>query len=190
MYKSFATVNMDKTAEPINVSDIHSVNVTFPPDQMSSDLLENVSFYKSFIHDFRIETSDKTSSLNDMFASMVPTGSNVQHITVRYLELPERATVGLEHLPDFVESVHIISSVICEHDIQRVKSMSTDLSVRLTGLLKEQTNIDDSSPYIKIGKDYIVFSKKIVGKNKDTEITLNENDALQYIFDNRSTSTF
>lgn len=189
MYKSFATVNMDKTATPINVSDIHSVNVTFPPDQMSSDLLENVSFYKSFIHDFRIETSDKTSSLNDMFTSMVPIGSNVQHITVRYLELPERATVGLEHLPDFVESVHIISSVISEHDIQRVKSMSTDLSVRLTGLLKEQTNID-SLPYMKVGKDHIVFSKKIVDTNEDIETTLNENDALQYIFDNRSISNF
>ena len=61
MFKQFATVNIDPSIK--NNSDLHVVNVVFPPDQRSSDILQNVSFYKSFIHDFRIETSDEKASL-------------------------------------------------------------------------------------------------------------------------------
>ena len=80
MFKQFATVNIDPSIK--NNSDLHVVNVVFPPDEKSSDLLQNVSFYKSFIHDFRIETSDEKASLTDIFNSMAPTGSEIQNILV------------------------------------------------------------------------------------------------------------
>ena len=181
MFKQFATVNIDPKIK--NNSDFHVVNVVFPPDQRSSDLLQNVSFYKSFIHDFRIETSDEKSSVNDIFNSMVPTGSEIQNISVRYTSLPERATVGLELLPDFVESVHIIASCISINDIERVKSMigNTKLSIRLTGLIKTEIL---ANPFMSVGKDYVLFSR-LNSKDNSNKISIGENDALQYIFDRK-----
>ncbi len=181
MFKQFATVNIDPKIK--NNSDLHRVNVVFPPDQRSSDLLQNISFYKSFIHDFRIETSDEKASVNDIFNSMAPIGSEIQHVSVRYTKLPERATVGLESLPDSIDSVHIISSVISINDVERVKSIikDTNLSVRLTGLLKIEIREDS---FTSIGKDYILFSRFNL-KNKSNAISISENDALQYIFDRK-----
>ena len=181
MFKQFATVNIDPSIK--NNSDLHVVNVVFPPDEKSSDLLQNVSFYKSFIHDFRIETSDEKASLTDIFNSMAPIGSEIQNILVRYTSLPERATVGLESLPDFVESVHIISSSISMNDIERVKSMigNTKLSIRLTGLIKTEIL---ANPFMSVGKDYVLFSR-LNSKNNSNKISIGENDALQYIFDRK-----
>ena len=117
---------------------------------------------------------------------MVPIGSVVQNITVRYLELPERATIGLEYLPGHIESVHIISSIISQDDIQRAISIvenNDKISIRLTGLFKEQYNVKNS--YVKIGKDHIVISKNITTKNEEMGPILDESDALQYIFDRK-----
>jgi len=118
-----------------------------------------------------------------MFTSMFPNGSEIQHITVRYTNLPSRSSIGLEFLPDMVESVHIISSIILEEDIDRIKLLinSKNISVRLTGMIK---NSILQEPFMKIGKDFILFSKKLIIEDKGNTI-LDENDALQYILDRK-----
>ena len=182
MYKQFATVNVDRTLKH-DPDAHHRIDLVFPPDERSSRILKTISFYRSFVHDFRVETSDNNASVNDIFSSMVPVGSEVQNFTVRYTVLPDRATIDLESLPEILESVHIISSSISEDDIKRVKELVhiTKLSVRLTGFNKSEVK---EEPFMKIGKDFILFSNRIITPDIN-EVVLNESDALQYILERK-----
>ena len=165
-------------------SDVHTVNITFPLDVPSVDKLRQISMFKSFIHELRVDCIDGNQSVNDIFTSTVPIGCSVQTITVRYADNTARSCVDIGNLSGKVESVHVISASVNEKDVKKCNLLIEEgacLTIRLSGFVSECIMVDTSNRCI-LSDDYIEFSPRISMTNiLSSEKRLSEEESISLI---------
>lgn len=115
---------------------VHVVCLAYPPNRDTRSRLKYLGRYMSFIHEARIVCSDETSSVKDLYDSLIPRGCVVQFLHVEYSVDTDVSTVNMSSLRTFVSSVHIKVPSIREDDVYRAVSTvceSEDFGVRISG---------------------------------------------------------
>ena len=185
MAYKFRTISAHSSPHQLEYeSDVHIVSITFPLDGPSVDKLREISMFKSFIHELKVDCIDGNQSVNDIFTSTVPIGCSVQTITVRYEDSTSRSCVDIVNLSGKVESVHVISSSVNDKDVKKCNLLIKEgvcLTVRLSGFVSECSMVDTGNSCI-LGGDFIEFLPRVSMTNiLSSEKRLSEEEAISLI---------
>lgn len=114
---------------------IHSVNVKYPPDEISTKILDDLSKYKSFVHDVNVICELPSESAYEVYSSIL-IHCDIQVFNIRYIENAVRTCVGIENFVSKVQSVHISVPETSREDIVICENFhfnnKNKLNIRLT----------------------------------------------------------
>ena len=150
---------------------IHSVNVKYPPDEISIKILDDLSKYKSFVHDVNVTCELSSESAYEVYSSIL-IHCEVQFFNIIYTGNAIRTCVGIENFVSKVQSVHISVPEISQEDIVICENFhainKNKLNIRLT---------PTSTP---------TFSRSFgsITSNLDNVKYLDENESIAYLNSN------
>lgn len=114
----------------------HTVSLTYPPDEDTLSKIKYLRRYKSFIHEARIFSKDASSSVKEIYDSLIPQGCTLQYLQVEYEGDTRLSTMDVRSLYKRVSSIHIKIKHIREDDVFRAMSAvrhNDDFGIKISG---------------------------------------------------------
>lgn len=147
----FRTHDIGDNIEILDPKKVHSVEITYPPDERSTKILDDLSKYKSFIHEVNITCNLPLESAYEVYSSIL-THCEIQFLSIRYIDNAIRTCVGIEKFISKIKSLHISVPEISQEDLsicENFHDSKTKLNIRLTSADSThsfgsiETNMDD-----------------------------------------------